>query len=176
MTVENQSGKDIEYDVEPSDPGGPGSGNVSRPVMYSLIASGTGATFMGIGCLTGFGDQSLVLAGLGFLAVGLVFQGVAFDRARRLEIAGPTLRIRGGAGRRRLDDGEVHRHTFVAGTWVEFWDPDNPGTRLAQSPPIFKPTARVILRRCLGGSSLVDCTTDKKELLRTQGDYHVEVV
>jgi hypothetical protein len=129
-----------------------------------------GTASVGFGCLTGFGDQALVLLGLGFLAVGLVFQGVTFDRARRLARASVALRLV-RSGRAHLSDGDEHPHAFDAGTWVEFWSSKDPAVKLAQSPAIFNPIARVVLRRCIDLAHVDAGARFAPEDLR----YHVEV-
>lgn len=149
MAIRNQSGNAVDYDVKPSDPGPPPPvARIQNAAAAGLTASAIGLMFTAFGCLTGFGDQAFVLAGLGFLVVGLVFQGIALDRARRLGTVSLALRS-GGSGMTHLADGDEHAHTFKPGTWVEFWSKDEPPQKLAQSPMIFNSDARVTLRRCV---------------------------
>jgi hypothetical protein len=114
-----------------------------------LLFAAIGTGFTGFGCLTGFGDQAFVLAGLGFLVAGLVFQGVTLDRARRLASESLALGI-GGSGKTHLADGDEHPYPFTPGTWVvRFWSKDDPTQMLAQSPPVSGPSVKVLLRRCV---------------------------
>lgn len=148
MAIRNESGDAVDYEVQPSDPGPPNASAVRNATGNALLFSSMGTALAGVGCLTDFGDQALVLVGLGFLVVGLVFLGVAFDRARRLATDVRALRLVRSTGRTLLVDGDEHAHTFTPGTWVEFWSRTDPAVRLAQSPVIDKPSAVVILRRC----------------------------
>lgn len=170
MAVRNEGGQDVDYDVEPSEPGGGGGGNlVANSAGKALLFSSLGATFAAVGCLTGLGGQGLVLAGLGLLAAGLVFQGITLDRARRLAAAAPMARIVGTSGKKLLKNQEEHSHTFVAGTWVNFWLPGTM-TKLAQSPQIHDANARVILRRRQLAS------TGEGAAASGGGEYFVEVI
>lgn len=167
MAIGNGSGREVEYDVEPSDPGGGGGGNLVDPLKTSLLLTSLGTAFVGVGCLTRMGGLGLELAGLGLLAAGLVFQGIALDRARRLATIGP-LAVRNLILDRRLTDGEEHPHVFAAGTWVNYRDPETKA-KLASSPKIFNPNARVTLRRNASG------TTNQGDAPLAEGGYWVEV-
>lgn len=174
MPVRNQSGEPVDYDVQPSDPDpppAPEARGVQIAAANGLVWSAVGAAFTGFGCLTGFGDQALILAGLAFLVVGLVFHGVAFDRARRLVSERAAFRIV-RSGKTHLADGDEHPHVFTGGTWVEFWSKKDPTLMLAKSPVIFHPAATVVLRRCADPAHLAAGA----RIAPTDLGYHVDVL
>jgi hypothetical protein len=148
MAIGNGSGHDIDYDVQPSDPGGgPSGGNaVAKSAGFGLFFSSLGTALAGIGCLTGLGGRGLLLAGFGSLVAGLVYHGITLDRARRLASSPAMPRLGIAPTMNHLADGQEHAHEFVPGTWVNFWHPDTK-EKLAQSPTIFNSNARVTLRR-----------------------------
>lgn len=171
-SVGNGSGRDIEYEVEPSDPG---IVSDTKGATFSLIA---GTAAVGIGCLTRFGGRGLVLLGVGLLVLALVFQVRALRGLRTLR-RGPRARYAAvqpaGGGRTPLPDAQEHDgKNFVAGTsWVVFYDDQEPYQALAMSPPVPDANARVVLRKCGTPSTLAQ---QQQLVARAGGEYFVEVL
>jgi hypothetical protein len=168
--VGNGSGRDVEYEVEPSDPGGNFTGD-TQIALYSTVAGGLS---LAAGCVGGVGGRGVVYLGLGLLALALVFQVRALRRLRVLERQAAPLMAAPQAesgGKTDLGDGQEHPRTFVAGTsWVVFYSDDPPFEPLAVSPKISDPNARVVLRRCGTPSTLAG-----GELAKATDGYYVEV-
>jgi hypothetical protein len=171
-SVGNGSGHDVEYEVEPSDPGGNIVGD-TKGATYSLIA---GTAAVGVGCLTQIGGRGLVFLGVGLLVLALVFQIRALRGLRTLRRE-PRARYaavqRAGGGRTPLPDAHEHGKDFVAGmSWVVFYDNQAPYEPLAMSPPVPDANARVVLRKCGTPSTLAQ----QQLVARAGGEYFVEVL
>lgn len=171
-SVGNGSGHDVDYEVEPSDPGGIIKGD-TQMAMYSLIA---GTVAVGVGCLTHIGGRGLVYLGVGLLVLALVFQVRALRRLRTLArrtTPVPAAIQSAGGGKTPLPDGQEHAKTFVAGTSrVVFYSDQEPFEPLAASPPLPDANARVVLRKCGTPSTLAQQT--QQQAASTSGEYYVE--
>lgn len=163
MAVSNASGRDVEYDVKPSDPG------LGTPIALSAALTLGGTTFAALGCLTDIGGESLTLIGLFLLVAALVADVYAYSRTRT---SGPVAISAGTGGKKPLPAGQTLPQSFPAGTWVEFYDHQSPHGVLAVSQPIFDSSAIVTFRECVDPSSLPDET---QALLARAPGYHVEV-
>jgi hypothetical protein len=173
-SVGNGSGHDVEYEVEPSDPGGNIVGD-TKGATYSLIA---GTAAVGVGCLTQIGGRGLVFLGVGLLVLALVFQIRALRGLRTLRRE-PRARYaavqRAGGGRTPLPDAQEHDgKNFVAGmSWVVFYNDKEPYQALAMSPPVPDANSRVVLRKYGTPSTLAQ---PQQLVARTSGEYFVELL
>lgn len=140
MAVGNGSGRDVEYEVQPSNPGG----DLTQPLTIAMLATAAGGAFTAFGCLAG-GGTTLTVVGLFLLAAALVADAVALNRAK----SGST-RLGSGGPKTHLLDGAEHPHVFTAGTWVVFYETAaNGGAMITQSPIIFDDVnCTVVLRQC----------------------------
>lgn len=152
MAIGNGSGRDIEYEVEPSDPGG----TLTGPTKTAMFLTVAGGAAVGVGCLTGFGGRYLVYFGLLLLVGAFAFQSVVLRRARDLERrVAPFVTLRASTtGKTKLPDGQQHAKTFVPGSWVVFYEDQAPHAVLATSPLVHAAEASVVLRRCGTPSTL----------------------
>lgn len=170
MPVGNGSGRDVEYDVQPSGTGG--DPVVAQNTAIFLMVAGTVST--AVGCLTQIGGDFLIYLGLGLQVAAIAFQAVALRRSRIIrERIAPfvTTPRAAGSGKTKLLDGEQKDHTFAPGTWIVFCDDQDPSAPpLAISPPIFDPAAMVVLRRCGTPSTLT-----QQAVARTTVEYFVQV-
>lgn len=139
MAVSNSSGRDVEYEVQPSNPGG----NLTAPITTSLALTGAGGAFTAFGCLAD-GGTTMTVIGLFLLAAAAVADAVALNRAKTGSSqlsTGPKTPITNGA---------EHTDSFTAGTWVVFYETAaNGGAMITQSPIIFDDlNCTVVLRQC----------------------------
>lgn len=154
MAVANSSGRDVEYEVQPSNPGG----NLTTTIGFSTGATALGTALTAYGCLAD-GGRGVTVLGLFLLAAALVADVIALNRSR----SGAASFSSGGGGSRTLiAHGATHAHTFTAGTWVVFYEigQDAP---IAQSPTVFDDVdCTVMLRQCpppQDGTLLADAKT-----------------
>lgn len=150
MAIGNQSGRDVEYEVQPSNPGP----NLTHPQVTALAFTAGGGALTAYGCL-GDGGRGLTAFGLSLLAGAVVSETIALHRARSGSIAPRS----GGGTKTHLAHGAEHLHTFTNGTWVVFYEVGQDAP-LAQSPVVFDPGCTVRLRRCpADGDRLVSGTS-----------------
>lgn len=140
MAIGNQSGRDVEYEVQPSNPA-PG---LTNPLVTSLATTALGAAFTAYGCLAD-GGTGITVIGLFLLAAALVADVIALNRARSGAASSKSL---SGSSKTLIANGATHPHTFTAGTWVVFYEKDH-DSPLAQSPIVFDDVnCTVVLRQC----------------------------
>lgn len=164
MGINNSSGRPVEYEVEPSNPG------VGAPILVSAALTGAGTAFTALGCLTEF-EPDLTLVGLFLLVGALIADIYAYSK---VSSAGASLGAGGGSGGKvLLADGATDPHVLQPGTWVVFTEVGKPDVVIAVSPPIFDTSATVSLRRCVDSASLPP--EDKDSLMARSGQDHVEV-
>jgi hypothetical protein len=134
MAVNNNSGRDVEYEVQPSNPG------LGGPIGLSAALTAVGGGLTAYGCLADEG--TLTAVGLFLLVAALLADLYAYNKAQGVVVAGT------GGGKALLADGASVEHAFAAGTWVVFTEVGKPSKVLGSSPPIFQQEASVTLRRC----------------------------
>lgn len=162
MPISNQSGRDVDYEVQPSDPG------VAGPILLATALGAAGTAFVGLGCLTETLGPDLTVVGLFLLVASLLSNVIAYRRVRASTAVGFTT----GGTSGTLSHGQTAVHSFSPGTWVVFTEHGISNKKLATSPPVFDSTAIVTLRRCVGSDDLPD---DLRTSLLTYGQDHVEV-
>lgn len=137
MAVSNSSGRDVEYDVQPSNPGG----NLTAPVTASMLLTAGGGAFTAYGCLAE-GGTAITVVGLFLLAASLVANAIALNRA-----SSGSAQL-GKGPKTLLANGATHAHTFTPGTWVVFYEV-GAGSPITQSPVVFDDVnCTVMLRQC----------------------------
>lgn len=137
MAIGNGSGRDVEYETQPPDPGG----NLTAPITASLLFTAGGGAFTAYGCL-GDGGTTITVIGLFLLAAALVAEAIALNRSHSGSAQLST------GPRTPLADGDTHDHTFTPGTWVVFYEKSG-GPKITQSPIVFDDVhCTVRLRQC----------------------------
>lgn len=163
MAVTNQSGRDVEYEVKPSDPG------LGTPIALSAALTLGGTAFTALGCLTEIGGEPMTLIGLFLLVAALVADVYAYNKVKT---AGPVPVSAGSGVKTLVTPGETKPQSFPAGTWVVFSNPEVPNEVLATSEPIFDSEATVAFRECIDPKSL---PPESQTLFMSTVGYHVEV-
>ncbi len=138
MAIRNGSGRDVEYEVQPPDPGG----NLTGPVTAAMLLTAGGGAFTAFGCLAE-GGTTLTVVGLLLLAGALVADAIALNRAKT-----GSSQLGSGGPKTLLSDGGEHPHVFTAGTWVVFYEVGQDAP-ITQSPIVFDDVnCTVVLRQC----------------------------
>jgi hypothetical protein len=158
MPIGNRSGRNVQYEVEPSDPG------IAAPIGLAAALTGAGTAFAALGCLTEIGGEPLTVVGLFLLVAALLADVYAYNKANS---AGAAMATAPTGGKKPLADEATDAHVFAPGTWVVFYDGEDTEKVLGVSPPIFKPDATVTLRRCVDSASV--------SLVEAPQQDHVEV-
>jgi hypothetical protein len=101
MAIGNQSGRDVEYEVEPGDPG------LRQPILLAAALTGVGGALAALGCLTEMGGEALTVVGL-FMLVGALLANVyAYNK---VNAAGPFTPTPPTGGKKPLADGDTATH------------------------------------------------------------------